>query len=395
MLTKWAFRRYSSGELCINDWRARIKQTEIVPEKLFLAQPLHPALQTMSSFTESVLTKKLVDLNPTQQSKTKEHARKDGKQVQFQSLSFTFPAIQTLSLWLIHHRKHHESIVKLWLKELQNGESIDSYLRLILICPFNFPASKSKKLTFMFLANDVIQNSKRKGPEYANEFSKVLTRAFGHIRDACSEDKKTIESLQRILSIWLDRHVYDETQIADYRKALGVSAASSNGESTSDKKRRHEEVAAPVVVSPAKKSKVSKEHSKSEVEIEVNGKKETHVTLSPHEAFGEPPEPEELIRALQEIENSASSDVAVRQKIANLPLEYTEVSMLSKLENKDSALQLAKEVSDAVKLLNDYNNRLCHEMEDRKKLQVMLKDFAQEQRELVSQAESRLEVSGR
>lgn len=285
--------------------------------------------------------------------------------------------------------------MKLWLKELQNGESIDSYLRLILICPFNFPASKSKKLTFMFLANDVIQNSKRKGPEYANEFSKVLTRAFGHIRDACSEDKKTIESLQRILSIWLDRHVYDETQIADYRKALGVSAASSNGESTSDKKRRHEEVVAPVVVSPAKKSKVSKEHSKSEVEIEVNGKKETHVTLSPHEAFGEPPEPEELIRALQEIENSASSDVAVRQKIANLPLEYTEVSMLSKLENKDSALQLAKEVSDAVKLLNDYNNRLCHEMEDRKKLQVMLKDFAQEQRELVSQAESRLEVSGR
>lgn len=287
--------------------------------------------------------------------------------------------------------------MKLWLKELQNGESIDSYLQVnksahVLICPFNFPASKSKKLTFMFLANDVIQNSKRKGPEYANEFSKVLNRAFAHIREACSEDKKTIDSLQRILSIWLDRHVYDDTQISGYRKALGVST-SSNGESSSEKKRRHEEgaVVAPVA-SPAKKSKVSKEHSKSEV-IEVNGKKETHVTLSPHEAFGEPPEPEELIRALQEIENSASSDVAVRQKIANLPLEYTEVSMLSKLENKDSALKLAKEVSDAVKLLNDYNNRLCHEMEDRKKLQVMLKDFAQEQRELVSQAESRLEVS--
>lgn len=289
--------------------------------------------------------------------------------------------------------------MKLWLKELQNGESIDSYLQVnksahVLICPFNFPASKSKKLTFMFLANDVIQNSKRKGPEYANEFSKVLNRAFAHIREACSEDKKTIDSLQRILSIWLDRHVYDDTQISGYRKALGVST-SSNGESSSEKKRRHEEGAVVAsVASPAKKSKVSKEHSKSEV-IEVNGKKETHVTLSPHEAFGEPPEPEELIRALQEIENSASSDVAVRQKIANLPLEYTEVSMLSKLENKDSALKLAKEVSDAVKLLNDYNNRLCHEMEDRKKLQVMLKDFAQEQRELVSQAESRLEVSSR
>lgn len=245
----------------------------------------------------------------------------------------------------------------------------------------------------MFLANDVIQNSKRKGPEYGAEFAKSLVAAFDHIREVCSEDKKTINSLHRILSIWEERNVYNDTEIASYRKALGgTPTGSSNSEnsSSSERKRRHEEAAALA----AKKAKAAqqKEHAKSEV-IEVNGTKETHITLSPHETFGEPPEPEELIKALQDIENSASSDVAVRQKIANLPLEYTEVSMLSKLDNKDAALKLAKEVSDAVKLLNDYNGRLCHEMDDRKKLQVMLKDFAQEQRELVSQAETRLEVS--
>lgn len=247
----------------------------------------------------------------------------------------------------------------------------------------------------MFLANDVIQNSKRKGPEYASEFSKVLVKAFAHIRDICSADKKTIDSLDRILKIWDDRKVYDETEIKAYRKALTGSSTSSigSGESTGDKKRKHEEAA--VLAAAAKKTKVPPKDAKSEVVVEVNGTKETHVVLSPHEAFGDPPEPEELIKALQDIENSASSDVVVRQKIANLPMEYTEVSILSKLENKDAALQLAERVSDAVKLLNDYNSRLCGEMEDRKRLQVMLKDFAQEQRELLSQAESRLEEYGK
>lgn len=52
----------------------------------------------MSAFTEVAFLKKLAELNSSQQS------------------------IQTLSLWLIHHRKHHVSIVKTWLRGLQNGK---------------------------------------------------------------------------------------------------------------------------------------------------------------------------------------------------------------------------------------------------------------------------------
>lgn len=51
----------------------------------------------MAGFTDTALSKKLDDLNASQQS------------------------IQTLSLWLIHHRKHHEAIVKMWARELQKG----------------------------------------------------------------------------------------------------------------------------------------------------------------------------------------------------------------------------------------------------------------------------------
>jgi hypothetical protein len=52
----------------------------------------------MAGFTEGALSKKLADLNSSQQS------------------------IQTLSLWLIHHRKHHATIVKVWFRELQKGK---------------------------------------------------------------------------------------------------------------------------------------------------------------------------------------------------------------------------------------------------------------------------------
>ena len=38
--------------------------------------------------------------------------------------------------------------------------------------------------------------------------------------------------------------------------------------------------------------------SETEVEVEVDGMKELHVTLSPRTPAGDPPEPEELIKAL-------------------------------------------------------------------------------------------------
>lgn len=49
-------------------------------------------------------------------------------------------------------------------------------------------------------------------------------------------------------------------------------------------------------------------------------------------------------------------------------------------------------VNEAAQILHDYNIRLSIEMEERKKLTQMLKDFQAEQKELLLQAEQRLEV---
>ncbi|KAF9806738.1 hypothetical protein SFRURICE_011442 [Spodoptera frugiperda] len=279
----------------------------------------------MSGFTENALIRKLQELNSSQQS------------------------IQTLSLWLIHHRKHHAVIVKTWFKEI-------------------LKAKDSKQLTFMYLANDVIQNSKKKGPEYGKEFGEVLVESFKHMAKT-GINTKTKHSLHRILSIWEERGVYDSQKIQEFKEAEAVKT-------------------------PEKKAKVegrSKHERRRSETKEVDGHLETHTTLSPKTPPGDPPEPEELIKALLELEASASSDEAVRERIASLPPEVSEVQLLSKLEDKESAQSLSAVVNSAAELLAEYNLRLSEEMEKRRKMAAMLRDFAQAQRDLAKQAEARLE----
>lgn len=305
----------------------------------------------MAGFTEAALVKKLTDLNSSAAS------------------------IQTLSLWLIHHRKHHQNIVKTWLKEL-------------------LKAKDGKKLTFMYLANDVIQNSKKKGPEFGKEFGNVLRKGFEIV--ASNHDENTVKSLTRLLEIWEERGVYEKAMITEFRKGL----SSENDNAPPKKKHKPEgRKSAPSSVDARIASMANtllsplqeKKRKHSETEIEVEGTKEVHITLSPQTPAGDPPEPEELIKALKDLENEASADVEVRERIAKLPREVSEVSLLERLQDKAAAERLATQVNDAVTLLTNYNARLSKEMEQRKHVASMLRDFLQAQQDLLEQAEHRLE----
>lgn len=254
----------------------------------------------------------------------------------------------------------------------------------------------------MYLANDVIQNSKKKGPEYGLSFAPFLGKAFKHIAQNC-EDEKTFKSLGRILDVWGEREVYEKDMIKELKASLNSakpkthpsksastssSSSSKQKEESSSKKRKTEEPNTSNG-SDTKKSKTTP--SKAKI-LEVNG--ETHVTLSPtQQPEGDPPEPEELIKMFENLENAASSDAATREKITRLPPEVSNASELNKLQDKDAAMKLATKVNEAVNLLKDYNSRLAQEMNERNKLTVMLKDFQREQQELLAQAEQRLEVN--
>lgn len=42
-------------------------------------------------------------------------------------------------------------------------------------------ASMQKKMAMLYLANDILQNSRKKGPEFVNEYYRTLPRALQHM----------------------------------------------------------------------------------------------------------------------------------------------------------------------------------------------------------------------
>lgn len=96
-------------------------------------------------------------------------------------------------------------------------------------------------------------------------------------------------------------------------------------------------------------------------------------------------------RASLPLENAASGDATVRQKIASLPQEVQDVSLLEKITDKEAAERLSKTVDEACLLLAEYNGRLAAELEDRRQLARMLVEYTQNQKEVLSEKEKKLE----
>ncbi|XP_028316939.1 regulation of nuclear pre-mRNA domain-containing protein 1A-like [Gouania willdenowi] len=262
----------------------------------------------MSAFSEVALEKKLSELSNSQQS------------------------VQTLSLWLIHHRKHSKTIVAVWFNELKK-------------------AQVSRKLTFIYLANDVIQNSKKKGPEFTQDFAPVVVDAFKHVHRHGEGGCK--KQLDRVLTIWQERAVYENDLLDQLSQVL-------YGEKKV-KKRAYEEI-----------------HPDDEGFA---------CQSSPTEA----PQTSDLIRALQELENAASGDLVLRKRISSLPNEVQDTSLVQRITDRESGERLSRLVEEACMLLADYSGRLAAEIDDRRQLMRTLTVFLQSQRDGLVQNEQKLE----
>ncbi|XP_066124145.1 regulation of nuclear pre-mRNA domain-containing protein 2 isoform X7 [Saccopteryx bilineata] len=118
----------------------------------------------------------------------------------FQSVTNTMESIQGLSSWCIENKKHHTTIVCHWMKWLRRSA---------------YP----HRLNLFYLANDVIQNCKRKNAIIFREsFADVLPEAAALVKDP-----SVSKSIERIFKIWEDRNVYPEEMIVALREALSTT----------------------------------------------------------------------------------------------------------------------------------------------------------------------------
>ncbi|KAJ7294211.1 hypothetical protein O6H91_Y273000 [Diphasiastrum complanatum] len=116
-----------------------------------------------AAFATQILSEKLSKLNDSQQS------------------------IETLSHWCIFHRKNAKQVVEIWEREF-------------------FASPRERRVPFLFLANDILQNSRRKGGEFVNEFWKVLPIALKEVLGSCEENVRA--TIFRLVEIWEERKVF-------------------------------------------------------------------------------------------------------------------------------------------------------------------------------------------
>ncbi|XP_078180845.1 uncharacterized protein LOC144574694 [Carex rostrata] len=120
-------------------------------------------MSSNGAFSEHVLSEKLSKLNNSQQS------------------------IETLSHWCIYHRKKARNVVETWEKQFNSS-------------------NKDHKVSLLYLSNDILQNSKRKGGEFVNEFWKVLPACLRHLYEHGEESGKKV--VTRLVDIWDERKVF-------------------------------------------------------------------------------------------------------------------------------------------------------------------------------------------
>jgi len=211
--------------------------------------------------------------------------------------------IQAMSAYCIHHRVHFRVMVRVWYKNLKG-------------------LSLGRKLSAMYLVNDVVQNSRKKGPEFAKEFGTVMRRVFEHLATG-DLDERTIASITKLVGVWQERQIFEKKVLQEVTAVWDVKRGKVP-DGGPPAKRRASSGSAPPTEAERRKSREMAEIADIDDLLEssmvtpataAQGLAEESLVLSPRQGgspgSGDPPEPEELIKALQDLENSASSDATV------------------------------------------------------------------------------------
>ncbi|XP_048004711.1 formin-like protein 3 isoform X2 [Leguminivora glycinivorella] len=142
-----------------------------------------------------------------------------GETEEFNTLTFekklmqlkdTQESIQGLSSWCLKQREHHKKIVASWLNVLKR-------------------VKVEQRLTLFYLANDVIQYSKRKNYEFVESWGLNLQKATPLVRE-----EKVRQKILRIFKIWEQRSVYDDEFLSDLTGLLSAGAVKKTDDEALD-----------------------------------------------------------------------------------------------------------------------------------------------------------------
>eukprot|EP00193_Tetraselmis_chui_P003941 CAMPEP_0177763358 /NCGR_PEP_ID=MMETSP0491_2-20121128/6827_1 /TAXON_ID=63592 /ORGANISM="Tetraselmis chuii, Strain PLY429" /LENGTH=333 /DNA_ID=CAMNT_0019279457 /DNA_START=274 /DNA_END=1275 /DNA_ORIENTATION=- len=121
-----------------------------------------------------------------------------------EQLAPTQQGIEGLSKWCLFFKSELKKVVATWDVQFQK-------------------AGPEKRLSFLYLANDMLQNGRKKAPELAAEFYRVLPRALKTMHKAGIA--KDIARVKRLVHVWGERRVYSPNTIKQLQSLIPQEAA--------------------------------------------------------------------------------------------------------------------------------------------------------------------------
>ncbi|XP_039662710.1 regulation of nuclear pre-mRNA domain-containing protein 2 isoform X2 [Perca fluviatilis] len=234
----------------------------------------------------------------------------------FQGVSNTMESIQGLSNWCIENKKHHGLIVRHWMKWLKKSDN-------------------NHRLNLFYLANDVIQNCKRKNAiVFRSAFAEVLPNAAQFIRDV-----KVRKSVERIFTIWEERSVYPEEVIAQFKAGMNKKEKEREKQKQKEKEKEKEKEKAKdkekeKETPPATASANTKAALKSKIVAEFT--------------------PYSLIEQLSRYKRAVAEEELREKQLAALRVDVCSTEALKRLKDKAGGNKFAKDFEDGSLKLQEF-----------------------------------------
>eukprot|EP00775_Hariotina_reticulata_P006429 gene6429-6660_t len=109
---------------------------------------------------------------------------REGLEQKLQRLSQSQQSIESVSSFCIFYHKDAKGVVNIWEAEF-------------------YKAPADRKLALLYLANHILQEGRKKGMGFQEEYFKVLPKAVGHISK--HGDDKAKRSITRMVNVWEER----------------------------------------------------------------------------------------------------------------------------------------------------------------------------------------------
>ena len=125
-------------------------------------------------------------------------------------LNASAQSVEQLSAWCVFHWRSAKQVASTWATCLS-------------------AAPDAQKLAFVFLANDVVQNSRKRGPHYTDAFAPLLPGALRHVLKH-APGQETLRQLRRLVTVWEERRVFGAGKTVKELKAAVQLAPGAEGD---------------------------------------------------------------------------------------------------------------------------------------------------------------------